>query len=60
MVVEATQRIGSSHGTTPVEAELVGLVPEAALAGYAGDVPIAGEDPRNRTIESRLASVGDA
>ena len=33
------QRIGASRGTTPVEAELVGLVPEAALAGYPGGRP---------------------
>ena len=56
-VVAATKRLGSSRGTTPVEAELVGLVPEAALAGYPEDVPIAGGDPWERTIESRLSGV---
>ena len=57
-VVAATKRLGSSRGTTPVEAELVGLVPEAALTDYPEDVPIAGGDPRGRTVESRLARSG--
>ncbi len=55
-VVDATRRLAGSRGTGPVAAELVGLIPEAALAGYPDDVPIAGEDPRTRTIESRLAA----
>lgn len=59
-VVAATKRLGSAQGAAPVEAELVGLVPEAALAGYPDDVPIAGADPRTRTIESRLATVANA
>ena len=41
----------------PVEAEVVGLVPEAALAGYPGDVPIRDFDPARQTIEARLAGL---
>ncbi len=59
-IVAATRRLGSPRGTAPVEAELVGLVPEAALAGYPEDVPIAGGDARERTIESRLAAAAGA
>ena len=55
-VVAAVQRVGGPRGTRAVEGELVGLVPEGALEGYPDDVPIAGEDPRTRTIESRLAA----
>ena len=55
-VVAATKRIASARGTEPVEAELVGLVPESALAGYPDDVPIAGPDPSSRTIEAKLAA----
>ena len=38
-------------GARPVEAELVGLIPEAALAGYPADVPIRGFDPARHVIE---------
>ncbi len=55
-VVAATQRLAAPHGGKPVAGELVGLVPEAALEGYPDEVPIAGEVPRTRTIEARLAS----
>ncbi len=53
-VVEAVRRLAAAEGAAPVAAELVGLVPAAALAGYPDDVPIAGADPAGRTIESRL------
>jgi hypothetical protein len=39
------------------EAELVGLIPSAALAGYPEDVPIRDFDPQRRTIEGRLAAL---
>src|SRR5262249_23471044 len=42
-------------GARPLEAELIGLVPEAALAAYPDDVPIRGFDPALHTIEGRLA-----
>lgn len=57
-VVEEIRRLAAEQGTAPARAELVGLVPRAALDGYPGDVPIAGSDPRGRTIEARLESLG--
>lgn len=55
-VVELTRRLAQGHGTAPVEAELVGLVPEAALAGWPEELPFAGGFPAERTIEARLAA----
>jgi glutamate formiminotransferase len=57
-VVERIGELGAPLGVRPVEAELVGLVPEAALEGYPGDVPIRGFDPERQTIERRLAAAG--
>lgn len=54
-VVEATRRLASSRGSAPVEVELVGLLPEAALEGWTDDIAVAeGRDLRSLTIESRL------
>jgi hypothetical protein len=55
-----TRRLAAGHGTAPVEAELVGLVPAAALAGWPGELPFAGGDPAERTIEARLAATAGA
>ena len=51
-VVERVRELAAPLGARPVEAELVGLVPAAALAGYPDDVPIRGFDPR-RAARSR-------
>lgn len=59
-VVELTRRLAQGHGTAPVEAELVGLVPEAALAGWPEELPFAGGFPAERTIEARLAATAGA
>ncbi len=56
-VVERIRALGAQLGIHPVEAELVGLVPEAALGGYPSDVPIRGFDPARQTIERRLAAL---
>lgn len=53
-VVARTRDLAAPLGAAPVEAEVVGLVPEAALAGYPSDVPIRGFDPGAQTIEARL------
>lgn len=53
-VVEDVRRLALAHGARPVTAELIGLIPEASLAGYPDDVPIAGDPIEGRTIESRL------
>ena len=56
-VVERVRELAAPLGARPVEAELIGLIPAAALAGYPGDVPIRGFDPRRQTIEARLATL---
>jgi glutamate formiminotransferase / 5-formyltetrahydrofolate cyclo-ligase len=57
-VVATTQRLASARGTTVVSAEVVGLVPQAALAGWTDEIPIAGDaDITALTIERRLAAV---
>jgi glutamate formiminotransferase len=55
-VVERIRELAVPLGARPLEAELIGLVPAAALAGYPADVPIRDFDPAAATIESRLAS----
>jgi glutamate formiminotransferase len=56
-VVEGIRSLAAPLGVRPVEAELVGLVPAAALVGYPDDVPIRDFDPELRTIERRLAAL---
>ncbi len=57
-IVERVRELAAPLGARPVEAELIGLVPAAALAGYPDDVPIRGFDPQLHTIERRLAALG--
>ncbi len=54
-VVARVRALAQPLGAKPVEAEVVGLVPQAALAGYPRDVPIRGFEADQQTIESRLA-----
>lgn len=56
-VVERLRALAAPLGARPLEAELVGLVPAAALAGYPEDVPIRDFDPDRATIERRLAAL---
>jgi glutamate formiminotransferase len=56
LVVERIRELAAARGARPVEAELVGLAPEAALAGYPDDLPIRGFDPDRALIERRLAA----
>lgn len=58
-VVERVRELAAPLGARPLEAELVGLVPEAALAGYPEDVPMRGFDPDAHLIERRLAAATD-
>ena len=53
-VVARVRELAAPHGARPVEAELVGLVPEAALRDYPDDVPIVGFEPDLHVIERRL------
>jgi glutamate formiminotransferase / 5-formyltetrahydrofolate cyclo-ligase len=54
-VVERVRELGAAHGTRPVEAELVGLAPAAALESFPNDVPLRDFDPEQHLIEKRLA-----
>lgn len=58
-VVERVRKLAAPLGARPVEAELVGLVPQAALANYPADVPMRGFDPQRHVIEARLADATD-
>ena len=53
-VVEEISRLAAQHGARPVEAELVGLVPEAAVDGYPDEPPIRDFDPMRDVIENVL------
>jgi hypothetical protein len=58
-VVERVRELAAPLGARPVEAELVGLAPAAATAGYPADVPMRGFDPERHLIERRLAAATD-
>lgn len=58
-VVERVRELAAPLGARPLEAELIGLVPEATLAGYPADVPIRDFDAGARTIEARLQATSD-
>jgi glutamate formiminotransferase len=58
-VVERVRELAARLGARPLEAELVGLIPAAALAGYPEDVPMRGFDPAVHIIERRLAATSD-
>ncbi len=53
-VVEQIAALAARRGARPVEAELVGLVPEVAMEGYPGDPPIRDFDPMRDVIENVL------
>jgi glutamate formiminotransferase / 5-formyltetrahydrofolate cyclo-ligase len=55
--VERIRSLAAPLGARPVEAELVGLIPAAALAGYPDDVPIRDFDRDRQTIEQRLKTL---
>ena len=55
-VVERVRDLAAPLGARPLAAEIVGLVPAAALAGYPTDVPIRDFDPAAQTIEARLSA----
>ena len=55
-VVEEIVRLAGPEGAEVVEAELIGLAPEAALSGYPDRVPIRDFDPGHQVIERRLGS----
>lgn len=59
-VVERVRALAGALGAAPIEAELIGLIPKAAVADYPADIPIRGFDPALHTIERRLASPSQA
>jgi len=54
-VVERVSAGASRHGAKAIEAELIGLIPEAAMSGYPESVPIRDFDPAFHIIERRLS-----
>ncbi|HZJ28685.1 MAG TPA: hypothetical protein VFD37_01710 [Solirubrobacterales bacterium] len=56
VVTQRIAELAAAHGARPVAAEIVGLVPAAALEGYPDDPPIHNRDDRRQTIEGVLAS----
>jgi glutamate formiminotransferase len=52
-VVERIRELARKHGARPVAAEVVGLVPQAALAGWRDEVPLVGFEPARHVIERR-------
>ncbi len=58
-VVARVAELAEPLGARPIAAELVGLLPEAALRDYPADVPIRGFDPALHTIERRLEAAGN-
>jgi glutamate formiminotransferase len=57
-VVQRVRELAAPLGARPLEAELVGLIPAAALLDYPEDVPMRGFDPERHVIERRLAALG--
>jgi glutamate formiminotransferase len=53
-VVEEISRLAARHGVRAIDAELVGLVPEAAVEGYPDEPPIRNFDPMRDVIENVL------
>lgn len=53
-VVSAVHALAEPLGARPLAAEVVGLVPAAALDGYPADVPIRNFDPQRQVIEQRV------
>jgi len=58
-VVERVRQLAEPLGARPLEAELIGLIPAAALVAYPADVPMRGFDPALHVIERRLAAATD-
>jgi glutamate formiminotransferase / 5-formyltetrahydrofolate cyclo-ligase len=58
-VVARVRELAAPLGARPIEAELVGLIPQAALRDYPADVPMRDFDPAQHVIEARLAEATD-
>lgn len=58
-VVAEASALALPHGGRIVAAEIVGLVPRAALEGFPGEVPLVGFDAASGVIENRVGVDGD-
>jgi glutamate formiminotransferase / 5-formyltetrahydrofolate cyclo-ligase len=58
-VVERVRQLAAPLGARPLEAELIGLIPRAALVGYPEDVPMRGFSAERHVIERRLEAATD-
>jgi glutamate formiminotransferase len=54
-VVARVKELAAEQGVRPVECEVVGLVPQAAMQGFPTELPLRGFDPERHVIERRLA-----
>ena len=54
MIVARVTELAAEQGARPVEAEIVGLVPAAALQGFPPELPIRDFDPERHVIERRI------
>jgi len=54
MVVARVAELAAEQGARPVEAEIVGMVPAAALQGFPDELAIRGFEPDQQVIEHRL------
>ena len=57
VVLERVEEVAESHGAEVSHAELVGLVPSAAMEGWPVGVPLDGYDEARSVIEERLAEL---
>jgi hypothetical protein len=53
-VAERVRELAADTGGRAVAAEIVGLIPEAALDGWPDDLPLHGFDPAIHVIERRV------
>ena len=53
-MIERVRELAARHGAQPVRGEVVGLVPEAALAGLPADLPMGAFDADEQVLERRL------
>ena len=54
MVIEEVRALAATRGARPVAAEVVGLVPQAALRELPEDVPLRDFDPARQVLENRV------
>jgi glutamate formiminotransferase len=53
-VLERVKELAAPHGARPAAGEIVGLIPERALAGWNDEIPLVGFDPAKHVIERRI------